>query len=66
MKVTYKKIPSIIKHKSPTKRELIAQAIAKITPNVPIDRDRYVAFKAANGNNAIMYYPNFFRLTAPV
>jgi len=58
----YKTIPSYIKHISPTKEELSGQIIAKVSPNLPIDVDRYIDFIWASGKKDRIDYPNFFRI----
>ncbi len=59
---SYKKIPSYITHKSPTSDELSKQISSFVTPNLPIDKDRYIDFIWASGNYAKINYPYLFRL----
>ena len=59
----FKSIPSIITHKSPTALELSTQINAMATPDLPVDRDRYVDFiSAKTGWYARIDYPHLFRL----
>jgi hypothetical protein len=44
LKIDFKKIPSYIEHKAPNSEELKSQTKAMTTPNMPIDRDRYIDF----------------------
>lgn len=44
----YVSIPSIMEHKSPTLDEIKWQISGMSAPNLPIDKDRYVDFIAAN------------------
>jgi hypothetical protein len=59
---SYKTIPSIIEHKSPTDAEFGAEAKNFVTPSLPADRDRYVDFISAKGNYVKIPYPNFYRI----
>jgi hypothetical protein len=58
----FKKISSVIEHKSPTQEELITQIKNQKTPNLPIDTDRYVDFVTTNGAYEKITYPFLFRL----
>jgi hypothetical protein len=58
----YKEIPSYIEHKSPEPYELYSQIKHKVTPNLPIDRDRYIDFIAANNSYQKILYPYLFRI----
>ena len=60
----YKTIPSYITHKSPTTDELSKQFENLITPNLPIDKDRYVDFIWANGGYGKINYPYLFRIAS--
>jgi hypothetical protein len=61
---SFKKIPSLVTHTSPNKDDLKSQIQSMITPSLPIDRDRYVDFIAANGVYKKLNYPYFFRIQA--
>lgn len=58
----YKSIPSYSIHKSPTASELWAQVQAMISPNLPIDKDRYIDFISQNAEYQKINYPYLFRL----
>jgi hypothetical protein len=60
----YKKITSYITHKSPTSGDLREQVKYMASPNLPIDKDRYVDFIAANNTYAKINYPYLFRIWA--
>ncbi len=59
---TYKAIPSYIEHKSPTTGELWDQTKAMISPNLPIDRNRYIDFIGAGWAYARIDYPYLYRI----
>ncbi len=58
----FKKIYSWIKHTSPTSDELSAQTKYMISPNLPIDKDRYIDFIAADNTYWKINYPYLFRV----
>jgi hypothetical protein len=58
----YKLISSVIKHKSPTYDELVVQTKNMITPNLPVDKNRYIDFISLLGNHTKIDYPYLFRL----
>ncbi len=58
----YRQITSHIFHKSPTAEELSSQINALVAPNLPIDRDRYIDFIAADMRYALIKYPYLFRV----
>ena len=58
----FKKISSYIIHKSPTISELKAQIKWNITPNLAIDKNRYIDFISAKWNYKKISYPALFRL----
>jgi len=58
----FKNIPSYIEHKSPTFEELWAQMKKPITPNLPIDKNRYIDFIWASWNYQKIFYPYLFRI----
>lgn len=60
----YNSISSYITHKSPTSQELYLEITNPITPNLPIDKDRYIDFISANWNYAKIQYPYLFRVGA--
>jgi hypothetical protein len=43
-KVTFKIIPSHIVHKSPDSKELYSEIESTVTPDLPIDKIRYIDF----------------------
>ena len=59
----FKKISSYITHKSPTADELSKQIKYMISPNLPIDKDRYIDFIAADNTYAKINYPYLYRIT---
>ena len=59
---SYRFIPSSITHTSPTYDELTEQINNMITPNLPIDKDRYIDFISAKWNYKKVLYPALFRL----
>ncbi len=61
----YKKVLSVIEHKSPTDQEYGEELKNFITPSLPIDKDRYVDFVSAKGNYKKISYPNLFRISFP-
>lgn len=61
----YKEIPSYVEHKSPEPYELYSQIKHKVTPNLPIDKDRYIDFIAANNTYQKILYPYLFRVELP-
>lgn len=60
--ISYKKIPSHIVHKSPDAYEIKSQIEARSTPNLSIDRDRYIDFISAKWNYKKINYPYLYRL----
>jgi len=46
-KVTFKIIPSYIIHKSPDSKELYSEIENNVTPDLPIDKVRYIDFISA-------------------
>ncbi len=58
----YKKISSYIKHISPTADEYAAQLTNQVSPSLPIDKQRYIDFIAADGSYQRIDYPNLFTL----
>ncbi len=58
----FKRISSVIEHKSPTDAEYGAESKNFVTPSLPADRDRYVDFISPKGNYVKLEYPNFFRI----
>jgi hypothetical protein len=61
----YKEIPSYVEHKAPEPYDLYKQIQHKVTPNLPIDRDRYIDFMGANNTYQKILYPYLFRLELP-
>ncbi len=62
-KYYFKSINSYLEHKSPTIDEVNAQLSSFITPNLPIDKDRYIDFISALWNYKKINYPYLFRLS---
>lgn len=62
----FKTIGSYITHKSPTSDELKKQVNSLETPNLPLDKDRYIDFIWANWNYAKINYPYLFRILSDV
>lgn len=60
---SYKKVLSVIEHKSPTDWEYGEELKSFVTPSLPADKDRYVDFISARGNYTKIEYPNLFRIT---
>ncbi len=58
----FNKISSWIEHKAPNSQELYKQTQYMISPNLPIDKDRYIDFIAADNTYAKIQYPYLFRL----
>ncbi len=58
----FHKIASYIKHKSPTSDELYKQTQYMISPNLPIDKDRYIDFIWADNTYGKINYPYLFRV----
>lgn len=58
----YKKISSYIEHKSPTNQEFWEQIQALTSQSLPVDKDRYIDFIAADGEYARIDYPHLFRV----
>lgn len=58
----FKQITSWVEHKSPTQEELIEQVKSQVTPNLAIDKNRYIDFIAASWEYAKIEYPFLFRL----
>ncbi len=61
----FHKIASWIEHKAPTSQELYKQTQYMISPNLPIDKDRYIDFIAADNTYAKIEYPYLFRVSSP-
>ena len=59
--VIFKKIPSYIIHKSPTSKELYSEIKNTVTPDLPIDKVRYIDFISARWNYKKIEYPEFFK-----
>ena len=59
---SYKAIPSFIEHKSPTTDELWKQTNSMVSPNLPIDKNRYIDFIGAGGSYAKIEYPYLYRI----
>lgn len=62
-KVRFKKVDSVLEHKSPTDEEYGAIARNMATPSMPVDRDRYVSFVSTKRDEEKIHYPNFFRIS---
>lgn len=60
----FKKINSYITHKSPTSDEIWAQVQYMTSPNLPVDKDRYIDFIAADNTYGKINYPYLFRIWA--
>jgi len=58
----FKFIPSFVTHKSPTYDELSKEIGSLITPNLPIDKDRYIDYIDAKWNYKKINYPYLFRI----
>ncbi len=58
----YKSIPSYIMHKSPEAWDLTTQLDDMVSPSLPVDKDRYVDFIAANWSYQKIKYPYLYRL----
>lgn len=58
----FKKIDSSVTHKSPTSPELSAQVQYMASPNLPIDKDRYIDFISADDTYWKINYPYLFRI----
>ncbi len=58
----YKTVSSVMKHVSPTIEELNTAWDSRTTPNLAIDKDRYIDFMSAAWNLQQIYYPNLFRI----
>jgi len=58
----FKSIASIMEHKSPTLDEIKNQISNTSVPNLPVDKDRYVDFIAANWDYQKINYPYTFRV----
>lgn len=63
LKIDFKKIPSYIEHKSPDALELKDQTKTMTSPNLPIDKDRYIDFIGAKWQYDKINYPYLYRLT---
>lgn len=62
LKWEYKSIASDIEHKSPTAEDIWAQIASWVTPNLPIDKDRYIDFITREWKYAKIDYPYLFRV----
>ncbi|MDD5769409.1 MAG: hypothetical protein PHE25_00425 [Candidatus Gracilibacteria bacterium] len=60
--LNFHKISSYITHKSPTADELIKQTKYMVSPNLPIDKDRYIDFISADNTYGKINYPYLFRI----
>ncbi len=60
--IHYKLIDSHIIHKSPTAKELKDQISHMATPNLQIDRDRYIDYISRNWSYQKINYPYFYRV----
>ena len=58
----YKAIPSFIEHKAPTAEALGKQTSAMISPNLPINKDRYIDFISAKWEYVKIAYPYLYRI----
>lgn len=58
----FKKITSHVFHKSPTALELKGQIETNVSPNLPIDKDRYIDFYDQRWNYRKINYPYLFRV----
>jgi len=58
----FKFIPSFVTHKSPTYDELSKEIGSLMTPNLPIDKDRYIDFIDAKWNYKKINYPYLYRI----
>ena len=58
----FKKIWSYITHKSPIAEEIKWEIVAQMTPDLPVDRDRYIDFIWAKWNLLKIDYPALFRI----
>ncbi len=59
----FHKLASYIEHKSPNSEELYKQTQYMISPNLPIDKNRYIDFIAADNTYGKIEYPYLFRVT---
>lgn len=59
----FKKISSYVEHKAPTIDTVNAQAQYMVSPNLPIDKDRYIDFISADNTYGKIEYPYLFRLS---
>lgn len=57
---TYKTIDSVIKHKEPTPENIASQSKNLLSPNLPIDKNRYIDFIRSDWKYVKIYYPNLF------
>jgi hypothetical protein len=57
----YHTIDSLVKHVSPTQREIMAAKENGSTPSIPVDIIRSVEFLTPKGNIAKLTYPNLFQ-----
>jgi len=63
-RVTFKIIPSEIEHKSPESDELYSEITTTITPDLPIDKVRYIDFISTKWNYKKINYPEIFQLSS--
>lgn len=61
----FHKIASWIEHKAPNNQDVSKQAQYMISPNLPIDKDRYIDFIAADNTYGKIEYPHLFRVSSP-
>ena len=60
---TYKEIPSLLTHTSPTPDEIYTQLKTPFSAHLPIDADRYAEFWVDQFRDEVrIFYPNFFRV----
>lgn len=64
-KYFFKKISSAIEHIEPTVHTITSQIQYGISPNLPIDDNRYIDFQDISWNYKKINYPYLFRLTLP-
>ncbi len=62
--VSFRTIPSILRHVSPTDEEIQAAEANGVTPSLPVDMIRYVEFLTPKWNIVRLNYPNFFEAPA--
>jgi hypothetical protein len=60
--IHFKKISSILTHVAPKATTLQKQIKNGTTPNLPVDKDRYVDFVSQSGDYTKVSYPYLFRI----